>query len=79
MPKELSANALNIYKMSLVLAVELSTTNTSKFYFINTLLDYKAIRSFINHDFVQSKEMNTQTISHPILVFNIDNSPNEVG
>ena len=77
LPKELSENALNMYRMSLVLVVELSITGTSKLHSVNTLLDYRATRSFINHNLVYSKGINTWTISHPIPVFNVDSSPNK--
>ena len=45
--------------MSLVLFIEISTTNTSKLYFIKTLLDYRATGNFIDYDFVYSKRINT--------------------
>jgi len=35
--------------------------------------------SLIDRDFVHSKGMNTQTLSHNIPVFNVDGSPNEAG
>jgi len=44
---------------------------------VKALLDCKATRSLINRDFICSKEMNTQTLSHNIPVFNVDGSPNE--
>ena len=65
--------------MSLVLFIEISTTNTSKLHFIKTLLDYRATGNFIDYDFVYSKRINTQTISQPILVFNINGSSNKIG
>jgi len=36
-------------------------------------------QSLIDRDFVHSKGMNTQTLSHNIPVFNVDGSPNEAG
>jgi len=59
LPKELSTNALNICGMSLVLAMEPGMTNTSKYYSVNVLLDYRATRSFIDYDFVCLKGINT--------------------
>jgi len=79
LPKELSANTLNTHRISLVLAVELNTTDTSKLHFVNVLLDYEATRSFTNCNFICSKRINTQTIFYLILVFNIDSSPNKAG
>ena len=77
LPKELSANALDVCRISLVLTMKLSTTNTSKLCSINVLLDCKTTRSFINCNFVCSKRINTQTISRSIPVFNIDGSLNK--
>jgi len=77
LPKKLATNILDIYRMSLVLIMKLSIINTSKLYSINALLDYRATRNFIDHDFVHSKGINTWTISHSILIFNINRSPNE--
>jgi len=53
--------------------------DTSKLHSVKALLDSRATKSFINQDFVCSKGINTQTLLHNILVFNIDGSPNEVG
>ena len=44
---------------------------------VEALLDCRATRSLINRDFVRSKGMNTQILSHNILVFNVNSSPNE--
>jgi len=62
---------------SLLLPVEVRTMNTSKLHSVKAFLDCRATKSFINRDFVCSKEMNTQTLSCNILVFNVDGSPNE--
>jgi len=63
----------------LLLPVEIGTTDTSELYFVKVLLDCRATGSFIDRDFVHLKEMNTQTLSHNILVFNIDGSSNKAG
>jgi len=42
-------------------------------------LDSRATGNFIDQDFVQTKDINTQSISHPIPVYNVDGSPNEAG
>jgi len=46
---------------------------------VKALLDSGAIGSFIDKDFVRTKGITTQIISRPILVYNIDGSPNEAG
>jgi len=49
----------------------------SELYSIEAFLDCRATGSLIDRDFVRSKGMNTQTLSHNIPVFNIDGFPNE--
>ena len=46
---------------------------------VEALLDCRATGSLINRDFIRSKGMNTQILSHNILVFNVNSSPNEAG
>ena len=79
LPKQLFANALDTYRTFLVLLVEISTTNTSKLHSVKILLDCGATSNFIDCDFVHFKEINTQTISWSILVFNVDSSSNKAG
>jgi len=79
LPKLFSISALDTRGTSLLLPVEIGTTDTSKLYSIKALLDSGATGSLINRDFVRSKGMNTWTLSHNIPVFNIDGSPNEAG
>jgi len=64
---------------SLLLPVEIETTDTSELHSVKALLDYRATGSFIDRDFVRSKGMNTQTLLCNISVFNVDGSPNEAG
>jgi len=79
LPKLLAISTLNVQGTSLLLPVEIGTTDTSKLYSVKALLDCGATRSFIDRDFVCSKEMNTRTLSRNIPVFNIDGFPNEAG
>jgi len=48
---------------SLLLPVEIGTTDTSELYSVKALLDCGATGSFIDRDFVHSKGMNTRTLS----------------
>jgi len=64
---------------SLLLLVEIRTTDMSELHSIKALLDCGVTKSLIDRDFVHSKGMNTQTLSHNIPVFNVDGSPNEAG
>jgi len=79
LPKLLSISALDTRGTSLLLPVEIGTTDTSELYSVEALLDCRATRSLIDRDFVHSKGMNTWTLSHNIPVFNVDGSPNEAG
>jgi len=79
LPKLLSISALDIQGTSLLLPVEIGTTDTSELHSVEALLDCRATGSLIDRDFVRSKGMNTQTLSHNIPVFNVDGSPNETG
>jgi len=59
--------------------VEIGTTDTSKLHSIKALLDSGVTGSFIDQDFIRSKEINTQTLLCNILVFNVNSSPNKAG
>jgi len=79
LPKLFTISALDARGTSLLLPVEIGTTDTSELYSVKALLDSGATGSFIDRDFVCSKEMNTRTLLRNIPVFNVDGSPNEVG
>ena len=79
LPKRLSTNTLDTRGTSIILPIEISTTNTSKVHSVKMLLDSGAMGNFIDKDFVHTKDMSTQSISRPILVYNMDGSPNEAG
>ena len=79
LPKLLSISALDAQGTSLLLPVEIETTDTSKLYSIKAFLNSRATGSFIDRDFVHSKGINTQTLSCNIPVFNVNGSPNEAG
>jgi len=59
--------------------VEIGTMDMSELHSVEALLDCGATRSLIDRGFVCSKGMNTWTLSHNILVFNVNGSPNEAG
>jgi len=79
LPKLFMISALDARGTSLLLLVEIRTTDTSKLHSVKALLDSGATGSFIDRDFVHSKGMNTWTLSHNIPVFNVDGSPNKAG
>jgi len=79
LPKLLSISALDARGTSLLLLVEIGTTDTSELHSVKALLDSGATGSFINRDFVCLKGINTRTLSRNIPVFNVNGSPNEAG
>jgi len=79
LPKLFSISALDARGTSLLLPVEIGTTDMSELHSVEALLDSGATGSLIDRDFVCSKEMNTRTLSYNIPVFNVDSSPNEAG
>jgi len=72
-------SALDMRGTSLLLPVEIGTTDTSELHSVEALLDSGVTGSLIDRDFVCSKGMNTWTLLHNIPVFNVDGSPNEAG
>jgi len=77
--RQLSANTLDARGTSIILPIEIGTTDTSEVHFIKALLDSGATGNFIDKDFVRMKGISTRNISRPIPVFNVDGSPNEAG
>jgi len=77
LPKLFLISTLDARETSLLLPVEIRTTDASELHSVEALLDCGVTRSLIDRNFVCSKGMNTQTLLHNILVFNVDGSPNE--
>ena len=48
LPKRLSANTLDVHGTSIILSIEISTTNTSEVHSVKALLDSRAIGNFID-------------------------------
>jgi len=63
--------------MLIILLIEISTTDTSEVHSIKVLLDSRAMGNFIDQDFVHMKGISTWSISRPILLYNMNGSPNE--
>lgn len=64
---------------SLLLPVELETTDTNKTYQVKALLDSGATGLFIDAEFVRKNGWATRELSQAIPVFNVDGTPNEAG
>jgi len=79
LPKLFSISALDAQGTSLLLLVEIGTTDISELHSVKALLDCGVTRSFIDRDFVCSKGMNIWTLSRNIPVFNVNGSPNKAG
>jgi len=79
LPKQLSINTLDACGTSIILPIEVSTTDTSEVHSVKALLDSRATGNFIDRDFIRTKGINTRSIFRPILVYNVDSSPNEAG
>jgi len=79
LPKRLSVNTLDTHGTSIILPIEVSTTDTSEVHSVKALLDSGATGNFIDRDFIQMKDINARSISRPIPVYNMDGSPNETG
>jgi len=58
LPKLLLISTLDMRGTSLLLPVEIETTDTSKLYSVEVLLDCRETESLINRDFVYLKEIN---------------------
>jgi len=63
LPKLLSISALDARGTSLLLPVEIGTTDTSELHSIKALLDSGATGSFIDWEFVHSKGINTRILA----------------
>ena len=55
LPKQLSTNALNACRTSIILSIEICTTDTSEMHSIKALLNSGAMGNFIDQDFVCMK------------------------
>ena len=53
--------------------------NTYQQHSVQAFLDFSITGSFINEKFVQMYWINTQKISQPIIMFNIDGTANKAG
>jgi len=79
LPKRLSVNTLDTHGTSIILSIEVSTTDTSEVHSVKVLLDSGATGNFIDRDFIRMKGINTRSISCPIPAYNVDGSPNKTG
>ena len=64
---------------SLVIKVEIQTTDTAEVKSGPMLVDCRATGQFMDRDYVEWNRLTTQKLQHSIPVFNVDGSPNEAG
>ena len=64
---------------SLIIKVDIQTTDTVEVKSGPALIDCGATGQFIDHDYVERNRLTMQKLQHAIPVFNVDGSPNEVG
>ena len=79
LPKSYIVVAKEEKPTSLKLKVEIETTDTAEKKSITALLDSGVTGECINRDYAKSCQFNLINLTQPILVYNVDGSPNEAG
>ena len=79
LPKKLNIATMEGVSTSLKLKVEIETTDTTEKKSVLALLDSGNKGECIDRDYTKSQQFNLLKLTNPILVYNIDGSPNEVG
>ena len=64
---------------SLIVKVEIQTTDTTKVRSGPALIDSGATGLFMDWRYVECYKLTTRKLHHPIVVYNVDGSPNEAG
>ncbi|GLB43128.1 hypothetical protein LshimejAT787_1300290 [Lyophyllum shimeji] len=64
---------------SLKVKVEIQTTDTGDVHSVNALVDSGASGLFLDRSFVAKHHLTTRSLANPILVRNVDGTPNEDG
>ena len=64
---------------SLVIKVEIQTTDTAEAKSGPALVDCGATSQFMDHNYVEQNRLTMRKLQHAIPVFNVDGSANEVG
>ena len=79
LPEKFIIAAMEETLNSLKLKVEIKTTNTAEKRSITAHIDSGATGEFIDRQYAKSCRLNFMKLTQPILVYNVDGSPNEVG
>ena len=79
LPKGYTIMAAGENSTSLKLKVEIETTDPAERESIFSLVDSGATGEFIDRDYAKSCQFNLIKLTKPILVYNVDGTPNEAG
>ena len=79
LPKSYIIAAMEENLTSLKLKVEIETTDTAETKYVTALLDSSMTGECIDRDYARSCWFNLIKLTQPILVYNVDRSPNEAG
>ena len=79
MKRKLVIRSLKAGPKCIMLPIHLKTTDTIEESSTEAMVDTGATGDFINQDFVTRTKLPTHKLSQPILVYNVDGTPNEAG
>ena len=79
LPKTLTIASAEEISTSLKLKVEIETTDTAERKSVTTLLDSDSTGECIDRDYAKICRFNLVKLAQPILVYNVDGTPNEAG
>jgi len=68
-----------IFWRSTYIPIQVHTVDSNHPLAMRALIDCGAMGEFIDHEFVQAHELRTYPLPHPIGLYNVDRSPNEIG
>ena len=68
-----------VFRRSTYVSIQVHTVDSNCLLVMKALIDCGAMAEFINHEFVCAHELWTYPIPHPISLYNVDGSPNEIG
>jgi hypothetical protein len=77
LPAKLVIASVEDRPSSLKLKVNIETTDIGEVKYLNSLVDSGATRNFIDRDYIRSNRLTTRRLSKPVLVYNVDATPNK--
>src|SRR6266540_4965797 len=79
MPQTLKIHSLEPGPNCIMFPIHLKTTDMMEEALSEAIVNTGATGDFINQDFVRNAKLLTRKLSQPILVYNVDGTPNEAG